>query len=203
MAHYLLHDGERLVKAARNSIELYLGTHHFDPMVVESSIRDLKEKDGVFVILEHYPTSTPRGVSGAVKSSAPICAFLPTAAIAAATEDRGMVPVSHLEFEHLIVEVSVLSQLEPIATHAESATLRAIRSHHGLYLEYGYHTGLLLPGTPAKHGWSTEQTLDALCARAGVPAHAWRLGTAKLYTFTAQTFREKEPRGPVEETTLG
>jgi len=50
----------RIVKTARHAVELYLTTHNLDPKILRLG-KDLKQKAGLFISIENYPTWTPRG----------------------------------------------------------------------------------------------------------------------------------------------
>ncbi len=196
---YSISDGERIVKAARAAVELHLTSRIFNSKMIERYISDLYEKTALFVTLEHYPTNTSRGSGGSTKATQPLHLAVVNAAVAA-TEDKRFVPVSHLEFEHLLVEVSILSGLERITVKSENAIMKKIAlGKHGLYIEYGYHSAVLLPEVPVKNAWGRGEALNNLCKNAGLGEHVWKTGTAKLYLFTTQRFREMTPRGAIDE----
>jgi uncharacterized protein (TIGR00296 family) len=202
MHAYSLEEGTRLVRAARHAIELYITTKEFRPEAVESTIREFNQKHGVFVTIYHYPTKTLRGCIGFPEGVGEIKKLVVEAAIAAATDDPRFVPVSHLEFEHAVLEVSILSKLEKIKGNAEQIKKQVKIGRDGLVIEYGYHKGLLLPIVPVEERWSAPRFLDEVCIKAGLPEHTWMHGTASLYRFSSQVFRETEPRGRVEEVNL-
>ena len=200
---YSIEQGSKLVKTARNSIELYLTIHNFDRKMLERTITEHDNISGVFVTIEHYPTRTLRGCMGFTEPQEKLSKVLIDASIAAAAEDPRFVPVSHMEFEHMVVEVSILDKPKPITTSTETEIKNSIKTgRDGLILKYGYHEALLLPNAPIENNWTKEKYLDNLCIKAGLKEHTWKTGQTRLYTFTAQIFREKEPRGEVEEVTV-
>lgn len=202
MKAYSLRDGEKLVKAARHSIELFLTVKDFKREVVENTLDGFDERHGVFVTLSHYPNKVLRGCIGFIEAVEPIKKLIIDAAIAAATEDPRFVSVSHLEFEHLVVEVSVLSKPERISGHSEELIKQIRIGKDGLIIEYGYHHGLLLPLVAVEEGWNAEKFLDNVCIKAGLPTHTWKQHGVSLYKFSTQVFKELEPRGTVEEVKL-
>lgn len=202
MKSYSLLDGEKLVKAARNSIELFLTMKGFEHERVEETLRGLEERHGVFVTLYHYPNKVLRGCIGFIEGVEPINKLIVDAAIAAATEDPRFVSVSHMEFEHLVVEVSVLSRPERIHGKPEEIKSQVKIGRDGLIIEYGYHKGLLLPIVAIEQEWNAEKFLDNVCLKAEMPTHMWRQPDVSLYKFSTQVFRELEPRGTVEEVKL-
>ncbi len=200
---YTHEQGSKLVKASRHAIELYLTVQNFDRKIVENTIKEFNTHTSVFVTIEHYPTRTLRGCVGFIEPKEPLNKAVIDAAISAAAEDSRFVPVSHLEFEHMVIEVSILGERKPILSSSETVIKNSIKlGTDGLVIKYGYHEAVLLPNVPVENGWTKEKYLDNLCIKAGLKEHIWRTSQAKLYKFTAQSFREKEPRGEVEEINL-
>ena len=84
---YSAKQGEELVRAARNSIELFIINPYFNKKLVVDSLSQFSEKHGVFVTLEFYPTKALRGCIGFPTAVAPLNESIVDAAIAAAFED--------------------------------------------------------------------------------------------------------------------
>lgn len=202
MQVYSLEEGTRLVKAARHAIELCIGSKEFRNDVVERTLPEFTQKHGIFVTISHYPTRTLRGCIGFPEGVGEMKKLIVEAAVAAAAEDPRFVPISHLEFEHTVIEISILSKMERIHGNAEEIKKQVKIGRDGLVIEYGYHKGLLLPIVPVEERWSVPMFLNQVSVKAGLPEHAWTQGTAELYKFSSQVFREKEPRGAVEEVRL-
>ncbi|VVB76698.1 Uncharacterised protein [uncultured archaeon] len=202
MKTYSLHEGELLVKAARNAIEIFVGSAEFRREAVEKGIEELDQKHGVFVTIYHYPTRTLRGCIGFTEATEPVKRMIVDAAIAAATEDPRFVPVSHLEFDHITIEVSVLSKAERMAGSPDEIKDQIKIGRDGLVIDYGYHRGLLLPAVPVEEGWGAEEFLDNLCTKAGLKQHVWKQRGVALSRFSTQVFAEAEPRGRVRELRL-
>jgi hypothetical protein len=202
MQAYSLEEGTKLVEAARHAIELYIGSNEFRNDVVERTLPEFTQRHGIFVTIYHYPTKTLRGCIGFPEGVGEMRKLIVEAAVAAAAEDPRFVPISHLEFEHTVIEISVLSKMEKIHGSAEQIKKQVKIGRDGLVIEYGYHKGLLLPIVPVEEKWSVPKFLNEVCIKAGLPEHAWSQGAAQLYKFSSQVFREKEPRGAVEEVRL-
>ncbi|MDE1851733.1 MAG: TIGR00296 family protein [Candidatus Micrarchaeota archaeon] len=204
MEAYSIKQGEELVKAARHAIELCATTPKFDERIIEKSIEGFKESKGIFITIEHYPTRAVRGSIGITNPIAPVSKSLVEAAVSAAIDDPGYVPVSHQELDDITVGVSVLSKPERIRGKTQDSIKRQVKvGRDGLIIKYGYHEGVLLPIVPIEQRWNKEQFLDNLCASANLPLHVWKTQDAVLYRFTAQLFRELSPRGPIEEIAFG
>lgn len=200
MEAYSMKQGEELVKAARHAIELCTTTPKFESGMVERSIAGFSESRGIMVTIEHYPTRTTRGRIGIVESALPLSKSLVEAAVSAAIDDPGYVPVSHHELDDITVSVSILSKPERLKGRTQESIKRQVKvGRDGLMIRYGYHEGILLPIAPIEQRWNKEQFLDNLCISAGLPLHVWKTQEAVLYRFGAQLFRELSPRGPIEE----
>ena len=201
---YSLEDGKELVRAARSAIELHIKSPGFDRRIVEKHISRFGTPSGVFVTIEHYPTMTLRGCIGFPNPAGPLNRRLVEAAIAASSEDARFAPVSHLELDEIVIEVSVLADPEAISQRTEKGRLREIKvGRDGLMIRYGFRSGVLLPEVPIQEGWSREEFLQNVCMKAELSPDAWKRPEIELYKFTAQVFREREPSGIVEELKLG
>ena len=191
--------GSDLVKAARNSIELYIMNPAFSKSTVRDTLEQFETPQGVFVTLEHYPTRELRGSVGFPRAMGPLKESVIDAAIAAAFEDLRYVSVSKPELDDLLVEVSVLSNLTPI-TGGESKRLKEIKiGTDGLMVQYGLYSGLILPGVAVEQKWTKKQFLEETCIKAGLHANYWSQPNVKLFKFETQVFREEVPRGKVIE----
>jgi hypothetical protein len=199
MKRYTLEEGRQLVKAARNSIEIFISTANFRREAVEATLSGFDARHGVFVTLYHYPTRTLRGCIGFTEGVKPIKRLIVDAAVAAAAEDPRFVPVMEPELDRITVEVSVLSDAERIRGEGEALKDQIRIGTDGLIIEYGYHRGLLLPIVAVEQGWGAEEFLNNLCVKAGLQPHMWKQHGVLLYRFTTQVFTEVEPRGRVEE----
>ncbi len=204
MRVYTLEQGKRLVRAARNAIEIFLTSPHYSNSLIEKQLEGFEEKHGVFVTLyTHLPEPVLRGCIGFPQPIDSVKKLLPQAAIAAATEDPRFEPVSKEELDQLIVEVSILSTPEKIKGDAYEIEKSIKIGEDGLIIEYGYHSGLLLPIVAVEEKWNAREFLDNVCIKAGLPTDTWRRPNVSLYRFSTQVFREKEPNGEVEEVDLG
>jgi uncharacterized protein (TIGR00296 family) len=200
---YSVDDGSMLVKAARNTIELYLKSPKFSRYMIEKYLKGFESSSGVFVTLEHHPTMTLRGCIGFPNPVGPLKKLLIEAAIGAAFEDPRFAPLSEQELGETVVEVSVLTKPELIDQSSASGRMKEIKvGRDGLMIKYGYKTGLLLPIVAVQELWNKEEFLKNLCLKAGLAEDAWKRPEIDLYKFSTQVFKEKEPAGAVEEVHL-
>ncbi len=196
-------EGAELVHAARNTIELYLRDPYFKKNIIYESVAEFSEPSGVFVTIYHYPLNSLRGCIGYIQPVMPLGRALVSVAISAAFEDPRFVPISYSELNDITIEVSVLSEMSELRG-TEKQKIDAVKiGRDGLYIEYGIYNGILLPTVPVEEHWDSERFLKEVCIKAGIDPNHWKQSNAKLYTYTAQVFREEEPNGKVAETKLG
>jgi uncharacterized protein (TIGR00296 family) len=196
---YTLKEGEKLVKAARNAIELYIKSPRFEKSMIEKTLSEFNEKAGVFVTINHYPTMSLRGCIGYFKAIGPVKRLLVEAAIAAATEDPRFIPLSVGELNDVVIEVSILSEPQQLKGTPEEIKKEIKIGRDGLLIEYGYYSGLLLPIVAVEEKWSVEKFLENVCIKAGLHPHMWKRSDITLYKFQTQVFREEEPNGKIVE----
>jgi uncharacterized protein (TIGR00296 family) len=67
-----------------------------------------------------------------------------------------------------------------------------IVGRHGLLIASGAHRGVLLPQVAYERGWTREEFLAQTCHKAGLAPDAWKQPEARIYSFTAEVFGEKE-----------
>ncbi|VVC03101.1 Uncharacterised protein [Candidatus Burarchaeum australiense] len=120
--------------------------------------------------------------------------------MSAAFGDSRFPPLEERELKSLKIEVSVLTPLMKIDVEEPEHYAKAIKvGKHGLFIEDGYYSGLLLPQVPVEQGWNEREFLCQTCVKAGMPPNAWLSKRAAVYCFEAQIFSEKKPEGEVEE----
>lgn len=122
-----------------------------------------------------------RGCIGYTEPHAPLYRTVQECIIAAATEDPRFPRVTAGEAEEVRIEISVLTPLLPVRPEDVQEGV------HGLMIQKGAKRGLLLPQVAVEHGWDRETYLSQVCAKAGLPADAWK-EDAELYSFTAEVF---------------
>lgn len=140
---------------------------------------------GVFVSLHHGLRL--RGCLGSLGDREPLAEAVARLAAAVCHQDPRFAPVHPDELPALAVEISVLSPRRLITDIAEIEVGR-----HGLIVEQGWRTGLLLPQVATEHGWDRERFLAHTCLKANLPRDAWRKG-ASVYRFEAEAFADPGP----------
>jgi AmmeMemoRadiSam system protein B/AmmeMemoRadiSam system protein A len=173
-------DKARLLKIARGAIEARLKGEEVPEPEVDSPI--LKEKRGAFVTITE--NGQLRGCIGHIRAMYPLYQTISRMAIAAATEDPRFPPMTADELDQVSIEISVLTPLE----RAEPDDIEV--GKHGIYIQKGPYSGLLLPQVATDYGWDRYEFLDHTCMKAGLPRGCWREG-AEIEIFSAQIFGEE------------
>lgn len=196
-------EGQILVRLARKAIESRLAGEDFVPEEELPAI--LKENRGIFVTLKTREDDKLRGCIGFPEPIMPLVDVLLNAAMAAAFKDPRFPPVAKGEMDDIIVEVTVLSQPEPVPGTTSEEIKNGIKiGVHGLMVKYiTGRAGLLLPQVPVENNWDVEEFLGHTCMKAGMPKDTWMWPDCKVFRFTGQVFQETSPRGDVVEVKLG
>jgi AmmeMemoRadiSam system protein A len=139
-------------------------------------------RSGVFVTIE--VAGQLRGCIGVIEPRDTLHDNIVHCARSAAFQDSRFPSLRADELARLEVEISILSELFPIA--AEEIEI----GRHGLLVTTATQRGLLLPQVAIEHGLSREQFLEETCHKAGLPRSAWREPHTKIYAFTCEVFRE-------------
>lgn len=195
-----VNEGTKIVKAARHIIESYLTSHSKD---IPADLEQYSEHQGVFVTLHSFADHNLRGCIGIPEPVMPLKEAILQAAISAATSDPRFPTVTVDEMDKLIVEVSILTQPELIEINHPKEYLEKIKiGRDGLIIRKPPYSGLLLPQVPVEWKWNVEEFLEHTCMKAGLTSDIWLDPSTKLYSFQAQVFSEKEPKGDVKEKPL-
>lgn len=167
-----------LVAVARDAVRASVTGEVCAPPIVSGS----PEASGAFVTLKKR--GDLRGCIGTLECRRSLAEEVARVAMRAACEDPRFPPVSPSELDDLDIEVSVLGPLEQIDPFDEDAI---VIGRHGLVVEQGRRRGLLLPQVATEWNMDREAFLAQTCAKAGLPADAWRRG-AIVYRFAADVF---------------
>jgi AmmeMemoRadiSam system protein A len=171
-----------LLKLARDTLREAFG----GPKVAEPDGAWLHEKRAVFVTLHKH--GQLRGCVGQLTPRFTLFEAVRHAAKAASFHDSRFAPVEPQELEHLRIEISVLSPLEPLDVATEEEVLAALRPGvDGLVLSNGIHSAVFIPEV-WKELPRPEDFLSHLKRKAGLP-QAWQPGT-RVERFTAEVFSE-------------
>ncbi len=192
-------EGTTAVHYARQIVTSTVG--HRPPTTITLG-KHFDEKHGVFVTLHTYPAHDLRGCIGIPYPDLTLKNALEEAAHSV-THDPRFPPLRANELDHIIVEVTILSNPRPLKTSTPPEIPAKIRiGRDGLIIEQGFYKGLLLPQVPVEEHWDIETYLGYACMKAGLTADAWVMPQTKIYTFTGQIFTEQTPHGTIQEKHL-
>ena len=118
-----------------------------------------------------------------------------------ATSDPRFPPISPSEFPYLDLEVWLLFAPEVVQETGVDRVKAVTIGKHGLKIIRGSQQGLLLPGVATDHNWNSEEFLNNVCIKAGLPPTAWKDDDTILYRFGGRVIRgHVEP--PTEQTAV-
>jgi uncharacterized protein len=190
-------EGETLVRVARQAIGEHLSGKTTAPE--EGSTPSLQEKRGVFVTLLEHPGGGLRGCIGLPYPTNPLIEQVKIAAVEAATSDPRFDPIQSKQLrEKIVVEVTVLSPMEPIWVRNPLDLRENVEvGRDGLMIESGNGHGLLLPQVAVDEGFDSEEFLSHCCMKADLPPDAWLTPGIRVSRFQGQVFAEENPHGRV------
>ena len=138
---------------------------------------------GVFVTLRKG--GELRGCIGTIAGVSPIVSAVVENTVSSASQDPRFAPVKSEEAAGLDIEISVLTSPQQLGDY------RSIRlGIDGVVLQKGNRSGVFLPQVATETGWNTEEFMENLCRKAGLPPGSHISPGAKLYYFQVQKFAE-------------
>jgi len=184
----LSRDDERsLLGIARSSIAHGLAERRPlepDPSAVAGA---LAQPLGNFVTLTR--NAALRGCIGSIEPTRPLANGVATAAFNAAFCDHRFPPLADVELEAVCIEVSVLTQPEPIDVCSNEELLAALRpGEDGLLLEDVGYRSTFLPKVWEKLPDPAEFVMQ-LKLKAGLPCNYWS-GSLSVFRYRTISFAE-------------
>jgi AmmeMemoRadiSam system protein A len=181
-----------LLALAREFISSSLGlvsTEVFDS-IKKSPSPLYQERRGLFVTLKKRDgenSSSLRGCIGNLFGLSPLAESVADLARESAFHDSRFSPVRLDELVDLIIEISVLTKPKRISSYEEIRI-----GVDGVILSKSYNRAVFLPQVAPEQGWDTEEMLEHLCMKAGLPPTAWKDSRCELEVFQAEVFSEEE-----------
>jgi MEMO1 family protein len=184
-------EGNALLNVARAAIAEKLGSPDDTSGDAPASIADdiLNMRRGTFVTLkiDHQL----RGCIGNLSPDRKLIDSIKENAISAAFRDPRFRPLSREELDRVDIEISLLTEPQPLAYTDGKDLIAKLRPHNdGVILRKGPYSSTFLPQV-----WEqlpdAEMFLDHLCLKAGLPAKAWRQPGLEVMTYQVQYFEEK------------
>jgi len=159
------------------------GVQGVKPAVSDGTLAGCAEQTvmGAFVTLKRQ--GRLRACCGMLGRPVPVADAVEYAAMRTATEDTRFPTISPTELEHLHVDVTLLFGFQPIKAKGKDRIQEVEVGRHGLQIQRGGSSGLLLPSVPVEHDWDAETFLQQVCRKAGLPSTAWLEDDAVLLKF--------------------
>ncbi len=177
----------RLLDIARRSISSGLTAGRALQLDLAQLEDNLQIKAAVFVTLTR--SGELRGCVGSLQAVEPLARAVATSAFNAAFRDRRFAAVGADELDAIRIEISVLSEMEPIEAPTRQALLDSLqRGVDGLLLEDRGHRSTFLPKVWEKITSPTE-FLEQLLHKAGLGAGHWS-GSLRFHRYHTSTFAE-------------
>mgnify|MGYP000005135423 FL=1 len=152
-----------------------------DIKIPEPPTQKLFEQYGAFVTFKI--NGQLRGCIGHLVGDKPVWETVKLMAKQAGFQDPRFPPLSREEMEKVEIEISILSPI------TECPDVRQVEpGRHGLVVQRGMHSGLLLPQVATEQGWDRETFLSQTCLKAGLPPDSWKNKKIDIYWFEAEVF---------------
>ena len=172
-------DKETLLNIAKTVIESKARGKPLPEFAVDSQV--LKEKRGAFVTINKR--GQLRGCIGYIQAYKPLYQTVEEMAAQAAFHDPRFDPVTERELPDIEIEISVLTPMKRIRDIEEIEV-----GMHGILIEKGFNSGLLLPQVATEYGWDRKTFLEHTCLKAGLPTDAWKDKDVVISIFSADIF---------------
>jgi AmmeMemoRadiSam system protein A len=138
---------------------------------------------GAFVTL--HKQGMLRGCIGSLEGRGDLKDTIVEMAESAAFQDPRFMPLSEDELPYTDIEISVLTPMEPVKDTSDIEVGR-----HGLMVQKGPFSGLLLPQVASERNWDRTTFLNETCRKAGLPKDAWKDEDTRILMFSAEVFDE-------------
>jgi AmmeMemoRadiSam system protein A len=149
----------------------------------------LRQEGASFVTLLE-PGGKLRGCIGTVEAHAPLALDVQRNAVGSAMRDPRFLPVGPDEVDRLQIELSVLTEPEPLGFDGPDDLLDKIRPGvDGVVIQKDWRRATLLPSVWAKIP-DPIQFLEMLCMKAGLPQDEWRRPGLTVYVYQAEKIKE-------------
>lgn len=178
----------RLLEIARQSIGSGLTSGRALQVDIARVGPNLQTVAAVFVTLTRG--GELRGCIGSLQAQEPLAQAVANSAFSAAFRDYRFPSLRADELDAIRIEISVLSEMEPIEAETRQALLDSLQPGvDGLLLEDRGHRSTFLPQVWEKIASPTE-FLEQLCLKAGLDAGYWS-GTLRFHRYRTLSLAER------------
>lgn len=180
---------DRLLQAARDALAHGLTSTTPPQPPLEEVPRALQRKSAVFVTLT--TARRLRGCIGSLEPIAPLLWAVTDAAHGAGFRDPRFDALQVHELKEVEIEISILSDMEPLPASSREELLAALRPEQdGLMLREGDRRATFLP-TVWEQLPDREQFLGNLLLKAGLAEQHWS-GELRCFRYQTLTFSESD-----------
>ncbi len=184
-------DGRRLVELARQAVEHAARGEPLPPLLLTAEADRLRRAGCAFVTLTER--GMLRGCIGGLEPRLPLAEDVWEHAYAAAREDFRFEPIQPQELPALDVEVSVLTEPQPLSYAGREDLVRRLRPGvDGVILSLGIRRATFLPQVWEKIP-EPQEFMDRLAEKAGLPSESWHRGEASVQVYQVVSFHEGQP----------
>jgi AmmeMemoRadiSam system protein A len=183
-------EGKELLKVARETIQNVLLKKQGEGKGRGAAISPrFSEKRGTFVTLTIK--GRLRGCIGHITPQEPLIEGVRANAIQAAFRDPRFEPLSRDEFDKMRIEVSILTEPQPLPYSGADDLKKTLRpGTDGVIIKKSYQQATFLPQV-----WEqlpdSESFLSHLCMKAGLEGDAWMHEKLQVFTYQVQAFEEE------------
>ena len=184
-----LSEREYLLRLARRSIEAAVRRQPMPEIVWADLSQPLRTLGASFVTLTEREEL--RGCIGALEAYQPLAQDVQEHAVSAALEDYRFQPVAIHELASLQIEISRLTEPQPLAYEQPEELLGMLRPGlDGVILRDGARRATFLPQVWEKIP-DAGSFLDQLCLKMGVWRDQWRNKPLQVFVYQVEEFREE------------
>ena len=184
--------GQLLIKLVRYTLMKELGQPvpqtKYNTLKSALSDASFQRTSGVFVTLTR--SGQLRGCIGNLTSTDPLVSGVRRNAINAAFHDPRFAPLSASELDEIEIEISILTEPQPIEYHDADDLLNTLRPHvDGVIIRKEAASATFLPQV-----WEQlprpQDFLTHLCMKAGLASDAWQHSQLEVSRYGVQYFEE-------------
>ncbi len=145
----------------------------------------LKTRKGVFVTVNKG--AELRGCIGYPMPVLPLHIAVKNAAVQAAFADPRFEPLKSSEVNKINIEVTILGDMKEISYYDINSI---IIGKHGIYIESGIYSGILLPQVAVDYNMTPIEFLRQTCIKAGLEPECYRRPETKVYIYEGKIIKE-------------
>ncbi|MGI6251675.1 MAG: AmmeMemoRadiSam system protein A [Anaerolineaceae bacterium] len=182
-------DRETLLNIARNALTRAVNHEKPEKLNLKEFSPILQQKGASFVTLTI--DGDLRGCIGTLEAWQPLAMDVQQRAVQAGLEDPRFPPVNKKELTRIVIEVSYLTQAQPLPYEEPNQLPALLRPHvDGLILSDGMRKATFLPQV-----WeqlpNPEDFLSHLCAKMGGARSLWRQKVLQASIYQVEDFKER------------